>query len=227
MLHGEEVPGTAQSSQSGRNGSFVHSLSFGVFTAPQQGREEGQLLAAPGMRSQRRNPEPSYHQHFTPSEHTLQGREQPAMATRLEAPGHPFSGPQPSASDYSSRLVGLRTPLGSLKGYGDLIMLHRVLEKPAIAERVYIENKWQHGENKSLLEIKMSTIWKGLFSRSWELTGWCRQPLPGDAQQTGQPHTAPSHLKFWKGQSVALAPVDLLVFSTLAFHNTKAIKSLK
>lgn len=57
--------------------------------------------------------------------------------------GDPFSGPQPSVSDHGLRLVGHRTPLGSLKVYGYLIMLHKVLEKPAIAERVYTENKWQ------------------------------------------------------------------------------------
>lgn len=113
----------------------------GCLTAPQQGREEGQLLAAPGMRSQRRNPEPSDHQHFTPSEHTLQGREQPAMATRLEAPGHPLLG----ASTFCLWLQfeaswPQNTPRQSER---DLIMLHRVLEKPATAERVYMENKWQ------------------------------------------------------------------------------------
>lgn len=62
---------------------------WGVQQSHSQGREEGQLLAAPGMRSRKRNPKPSYHQHFTLSEHTLQGRGQPAMATRLEAPGRP------------------------------------------------------------------------------------------------------------------------------------------
>lgn len=51
---------------------------------------------------------------------------------------------------------------------------------------------------------------------------WCRQPLPGDAQQTGQAHTAPSHLKR-KAQSVAFVPMDLLGFSTRTFYNTKAI----
>ena len=116
---------------------------WGVQQSHSQGREEGQLLAAPGMRSQKRNPEPSYHQHFTLSEHTLQGRGQPAMAPDLRPLDDPFSEPQPSVSDYSLRLVSHRTCLGSLKGYGYLIMLHKVLEKPAIAERAYIENKWQ------------------------------------------------------------------------------------
>lgn len=124
----------------GRKGSLSTPCLWGVQQSHSQGREEGQLLAAPGMRSRKRNPKPSYHQHFTLSEHTLQGRGQPAMATRLEAPGRP-SGPQPSVSDYSLRLVSHRTRLGSLKVYGYLIMLHKVLEKPAIAERAYIENK--------------------------------------------------------------------------------------
>lgn len=67
----------------------------------------------------------------------------------------------------------------------------------------------------------MSTIWKGLFSRRWQLKGWCRQPLPGDAQQTGQAHPAPSHLK-WKGQPVAFCSYGLLLFSTPTFYNIKA-----
>lgn len=47
MLHGEEVPGTAQSSQSGRNGSFVHSLSFGVFNSPTAGQGGGPAAGSP------------------------------------------------------------------------------------------------------------------------------------------------------------------------------------
>jgi len=47
MLHGEEVPGTAHSSQSGRNGSSVHSLSLGCLTVPQPGQGGGPVAGGP------------------------------------------------------------------------------------------------------------------------------------------------------------------------------------
>ena len=144
MIHGEEVPGTAHSSQSGRNGSSVHSLSFGVFNSP---------TARAGRRASCWRPQEWEARRETLSPPTINislsvstdYREGDSLQwpPDLRPLGNPFSGPQPSVSDHSLRLVGHRTPLGSLKVYGYLIMLHKVLEKPAIAESVYTENKWQ------------------------------------------------------------------------------------